>query len=102
MSGTKRGSREAAEGSSAEGLRFLERTVQAHAVPTKTHHHHQSGKETGKRKGRKGFEAGEGEGDRGDRLGKFVDRPAVSSSVVLEAGDVINEGDSFPPGGRKW
>ena len=73
------------------------------SITTKTHHHHQSGKDTSKRKGRKRVEAGEEEGERGDLLGTFVDRPAVSSSsLVLEAGDVINQGDSFLQGGRKW
>ena len=59
------------------------------SITTKTHHHHQSGKDAGKRKERKRVEAGEEEGERGDRSGTLDDRPAVSSSVVLEAGDVI-------------
>jgi len=40
-------------------------------------------------KGRTRVEAGEEKGERGDRSGTLDDRPAVSSSVVLEAGDVI-------------
>ena len=104
MSGTKRGSRAAAEGPSAGGLLSKEQyKLMRDSITTKTHHHHQSGKDTSKRKGRKRVEAGEETGERGDLLGTFVDRPAVSSSsLVLEAGDVINQGDSFLQGGRKW